>query len=129
MRDDNVFKAASGFGGGLGQMNDVCGSLLGASLMLSMKYGRGREEIEDQEKVRSSYLPVARLYKWFEKEFGSATCRAIRTKMAGVFYDTKIPWQAEMAKEAGLPEKCAELVAKTCARTAELLWGEEEKKK
>jgi C_GCAxxG_C_C family probable redox protein len=127
MRDDGVFKAASGWGGGIGQMNDVCGSLLGASMALSMKYGRGREEIEDFEKVKSSYLPVAKLYKWFEKEFGSATCRGIRTRMAGgVFYDTKVPWQAELAKEAGLAEMCAELVAKTCARTAEMLWDDAE---
>jgi C_GCAxxG_C_C family probable redox protein len=126
MKDDSVFKAASGFGGGIGQMNDVCGSLLGASMVLSMKFGRGLEEIEDQEKVKSSYLPVARLYKWFEKEFGSPTCRGIRTRMAGgVFYDTKIPWQKEMADEAGLPVMCAELVAKTAAHTAEMLWDAE----
>ncbi|UCC60692.1 MAG: C_GCAxxG_C_C family protein [Dehalococcoidia bacterium] len=126
MKDDSIFKAASGFGGGIGQMNDVCGSLLGASMVLSMKFGRGLEEIEDQEKVKSSYLPVARLYKWFEKEFGSPTCRGIRTSMAGgVFYDTKIPWQKEMADEAGLQAMCAELVAKTAAHTAEILWDAE----
>jgi len=132
MGDDGVFKAASGLGGGIGQMNDVCGSLLGASLMLSMKYGRSREKIDDYEIAKSSYIPVAKLYKWFEKEFGSPTCRGVRTRMAGgVFYDTKIPWQADMAKEAGLPAMCAELVAKTAAHTAEMLWDdiESEKKK
>ena len=131
VRDDNIFKAASGLAGGIGQMHDTCGALLGASMMLSLKYGRSREEIDDAEKLKSSYLPVAKLYKWFEKEFSSATCREIRTKMAGVYYDTKIPWQADLAKEAGLPEKCAELTAKTAAKTAEMLWDatEEEKKK
>ena len=129
MRDDNLFKAASGLGGGIGQMNDVCGALLGASLMLGVKFGRSREEIEDYEIAKSSYLPVARLYKWFEKEFGSATCRGVRTKMAGVFYDTKIPWQKDMADEAGLPAMCAELAAKTAAHTAEMIWdGAKEKK-
>jgi C_GCAxxG_C_C family probable redox protein len=131
MRDDNVLKAASGLSGGIGQMNDTCGALLGASMMLSLKHGRSREELDDVEKLRSSYLPVAKLYKWFEKEFGSATCREIRTKMAGVYYDTKIPWQAELAEQAGLPEKCAELTGKATAKTAEMLWDaiEEEKKK
>ncbi len=109
-------------------MNDVCGALLGASLMLSMKYGRSREQIEDYEIAKSSYLPVARLYKWFEKEFGAATCRGVRTRMAGgVFYDTKIPWQKDMADEAGLPAMCAELTAKTAAHTAEMLWDGEGK--
>jgi len=131
MRDDNVLKAASGLSGGIGQMRDACGALLGASMMLSLKYGRTREEISDLEKLKSSYIPVGKLYKWFEKEFGSATCREIRTKMAGVYYDTNVPWQAELAEEAGLPEKCAELTGKTAAKTAEMLWEaiEEKKKK
>ena len=112
-------------------MHDTCGALLGASMMLSLKYGRSRQEIDDLEKLGNSYLTVAKLYKWFEKEFGSATCRDIRIKFAGVHYDSKIPWQAELAKEAGLPEKCAELTGKTAARAAEMLWDaiEEEKKK
>jgi len=112
-------------------MHDTCGALLGASMMLGLKYGRSRQEIDDLEKLGNSYLTVAKLYKWFEKEFGSATCRDIRTKFAGVYYDSKILWQAELAKEAGLPERCAELTGKTAARAAEMLWDaiEEEKKK
>ncbi len=131
MSDDNVFKAASGLAAGIGRMEDTCGALLGASMMLGLKYGRGREEINDIEKLIASFLPVGKLYKWFEKEFGSVKCREIRTKFAGVYYDTKIAWQAELAKEAGLPEKCAELTGKTAARTAEMLWDaiEAEKKK
>ena len=121
-----MLKAASGLGGGVGQMNDVCGALLGASLMLSMKYGRSREQMDDYEIAKSSYLPVARLYKWFEKEFGSPSCKGVRTRMAGgVFYDTKIPWQKEMADEAGLPAMCAELAAKTAAHTVEMLWDDD----
>ncbi len=132
MRDDNVFKAASGLSGGIGAMHDACGALLGASIMLGLKYGRSRQEIDDVEKLQSSYLPVAKLYKWFEKEFGSATCHKIRTRFAGgVYYDTNIPWQAELAEEAGLPKKCAELTSKTAAKTAEMLWDaiEEERNK
>ncbi len=112
-------------------MRDACGALLGASMMLSSKYGRGREEIDDIDKAKSSYIPVGKLYKWFEKEFGSATCLELRTSFAGVYYDTNIPWQEELANEAGVPEKCAELVGKTAAKTAEMLWDaiEEEKKK
>ena len=130
MRDDNVFKAASGLTAGIGKMQDTCGSLLGASMMLGLKYGREREEIDNFEKLESSLLPVGKLYKWFEREFGSATCRDIRTKFFGVHYDLKIPQQRKLAYEAGLAEKCGELVGKTAARTAEMLWDaiEAEKK-
>ncbi len=122
MRDDNLFKAASGLAGGIGRMEDVCGAIIGASLMLGLKYGRGRDEIDNTEKLTASCLPVGKLYKWFEKEFGSAKCRDIRTKFAGVHYDFNVPWQVELAKEAGVPEKCSELTAKTAARAAEMLW-------
>ncbi len=122
IRDDNVFKAASGLGGGIGGMNDTCGALLGASMMLGLKYGRGREELDNLEKLRNSGVPVSTLYKWFEKEFGSAKCHDIRTRFGGgVFYDINIPWQAELAEKAGISEQCCDLVGKTAARTVEMI--------
>jgi len=132
MRDDNIFKAASGLGGGVGMMGDNCGALLGASLMLSLKYGREREDIGNFEKLKDSGVPVGKLYKWFEKEFGSATCHDIRTRFGGgAYYDFQIPWQRELAEEAGMFEKCSDLVGRTAAHTAEMLWDaiEAEKKK
>lgn len=109
--------------GGIGRMHDACGALLGASLMLGLKHGRGREEIDNLDKLTNSLTPVGKLYKWFEKEFGSATCRDIRASFAGgVYYETEIPWQAELAREAGVTDQCCELTAKTAAKTAEMLW-------
>jgi C_GCAxxG_C_C family probable redox protein len=123
MRDDNIFKAASGLGGGVGMMGDTCGALLGASMMLSLKYGRGREDIGNFEKLKSSGVPVGKLYKWFEKEFGSATCHDIRTRFGGgAHYDFAIPWQRELAEEAGIFKKCSDLVGRAAAKTAEMLW-------
>lgn len=131
MRDANVFRAASGLCGGIGQMHDVCGALTGAAMILSLKHGRSLDEIKNTDKMKDAYLLVGKLYKWFEKEFSSVKCRDIRIKVMGVYYDSKIPWQAELAKEAGFPKYCAELVGKVAAKTAEMLWdaAEEEKKK
>ena len=112
-------------------MGDTCGALLGASMMLGLKYGREREEIGNFDKLKSSSVPVGKLYKWFEKEFGSATCHDIRTRFGGgAYYDFSIPWQRELAMEAGQMEKCAELTGKTAAKIAEMLWDamEEENK-
>jgi C_GCAxxG_C_C family probable redox protein len=131
MRDDNVFKAASGFAGGIGGMHDTCGALIGACMMLGLHYGRGLDEIDNMEKYDSQRLLIGKLYKWFEKEFGSAQCHEICTRFAGgVFYDIGVPWQRELAMEAGQMEKCAELTGKTAAKIAEMLWDamEEEKK-
>jgi len=54
LRDDGVFKAASGVSGGIGQMHDTCGALLGASLVLGQIYGRSRDEITVLEKLMDS---------------------------------------------------------------------------
>ena len=131
MQNDDIFKAASGFGGGVGMMSDVCGALVGAGMMLSLKYGRERADIENMEALRESGVPVAKLYKWFQTEFGSATCYDIRTRFGGgAFYDFSVPWQRELADQAKVFEQCSELVGKTAAKAAEMLWDaiETEKK-
>lgn len=129
MRDDSVFKVASGLIGGIGLMDNTCGALLGGCLMLGIKYGRGREEIDNLKKLSSSVEPVGKLYKWFEREFGSVTCREVRTKQHGVFYDLKAPWQFDLAMEDGHQEKCSDLTGKTAAKTTEMLWKDDVQEK
>jgi C_GCAxxG_C_C family probable redox protein len=122
LRDDGVFKAASGVSGGLGQMHDTCGALLGASLVLGQIYGRGRDELENTDKLMDSMLPVGMLYKWFEKEYGGVKCREVRAKTLGVYWDTKIPWQREEALKAGLYDVCSHLAGNVARKAAEMLW-------
>ena len=123
MRDDSVFKAASGLHGGIGGMKDVCGALLGASLMLGLMYGRSPEEAADPEKKDDAKQMVSQLYKWFKKEFGSVKCRIIRTKFEReVNNDTDIRGLAEKERLAKQHAKCADLAGRTAARTAEMLW-------
>ena len=123
MKDDNVFKAAGALTGGIGGMQDACGSLLGASLMFGAALGRGINEFDNKDKLGESMTAAGQLYKWYEKEFSSPACHDIRTKFGGgVYYDMRIPWQAELAKESGIHEKCVELAGKTAARAAEMLW-------
>ena len=123
MRDDSVFKAASGLHGGIGFMHDTCGVLIGAGMMLGVKYGRSREETNRMEEIERPDIPVGKIYKWFEREFGTVKCREISTKHSGgIFYDTSVPWQQELAMEAGMYDKCDELIRKAVTKTAEMLW-------
>ena len=123
MGNDDIFKAASGFDGGMGMQSDTCGALVGAGMMLSLKYGRRRDEIENMKALQESGVPVAKLYKWFQTEFGSATCRDIRTKFGGgSFYDFSVPWQRELAEKAKVFQQCSNLVGKAAAKAAEMLW-------
>ena len=131
MKNDEIFKAASGFGGGMGMQGDTCGALVGAGMMLSLKYGRERDDIKNMDALRESGVPVAELYKWFQTEFGSVKCRDIRTKFGGgTFYDLTVPGQFELAEKAGIFKKCSDLVGKAAAKAAEMIWEtiENEKK-
>jgi C_GCAxxG_C_C family probable redox protein len=125
MRDDNVFKAAGVMTGGIGGMADACGSLLGASLMFGQVTGRSINDYSNKDKLGPSMRLTGQLYKWYEKEFGSPTCYDIRTKFGGgVYYEMSVPWQAELAKEARLHEKCTDLAGRTAAKAAEIIWDE-----
>ena len=129
LRDNGVFKAASGVSGGVGQMHDTCGALLGASLVLGQIYGRGRDELENTAKLMDSMLPVGMLYKWFEREYGGVKCREVRAKTLGVYWDTKIPWQREEALKAGLYDVCSDLAGNVARKAAEVLWEATEERK
>jgi hypothetical protein len=38
--NQDVFKSAFGFGGGIGNLSHTCGALLGGVMMISLEYGR-----------------------------------------------------------------------------------------
>jgi len=123
IEDDNLVKAASAMSGGIGGMTDTCGALLGAAIMLGAVSGNGRDDVGNMEKSMEIRTQAGKLYKWFEKEYGATTCLNIRKIFGGgVFYEWHVPWQAELAKEAGVMEKCSDMVEKTTAKAAEMIY-------
>jgi C_GCAxxG_C_C family probable redox protein len=130
--DNNVFKAASGLHGGIGGMGDVCGSLLGASLILGLVCGAASKEptkpkAEGPNKPGAKDVPtqlVGQLYKWFKKEFGSVKCRFVRARFERELnQDIHIKGLTDEEKQVALFARCDELTAKTAAITAEILWN------
>ncbi len=129
LEDKMLFKAASGLSGGIGGMHSVCGALLGGSLALGLKYGRELSDLQKSaeeaiEKEWASFEPVGKLFKWFEREFGSVICSDIRKSFIGTDLDGRIPWQKEMAEELGIHKYCLELQGKAVRRVAELMMEE-----
>jgi len=126
LEDELLAKASVELSGGVGGIRSVCGALTGAALALGMKYGRdvsmlkGPEE-EAIEKIYEAREPVAKLAKWFEREFGSVICREIRKSFLGTDLSRDIPWQQEWAKELGISEHCKKVVSKTARRAAAML--------
>ena len=131
LKEEGAFKAASGLHGGVGGKRDVCGALLGASLMLGLMFG---SSVEESGKPRQPHKPgeldtptrlVGELYKWFKKEFGSVKCRSIQKKhFSEVNAEPGAAGLTDMERMHRIFDKCNRLSAKTAAKTADMIYDE-----
>ena len=77
MRNDEVMKAATGFGGGIGNQCDICGALAGGVIALGQKFGRADLSEQEAEKKEKTYLLCSEYLKKFQESNGSRYCRDI----------------------------------------------------
>jgi len=126
LKDEALLKASGALTGGIGGLADTCGSMIGASLVLGSVSGRGRDDAEKgMSKLGRSIRQAADFYTWFKGKEGTVNCRDIITRHGhGTFYDFGKPEQARAAWDAGVTQKCIELVQDNAARAAEILWDE-----
>jgi C_GCAxxG_C_C family probable redox protein len=123
LKDEALLKASGALTGGIGGLADTCGSMIGATLILGSVCGRGRGD--DMAKLQESIRQAADYYIWFKEQMGTVNCRDIVTKYGnGTFYDFGDPAQARAAWEAGVAQKCVELVQNNATKAAEILWDE-----
>ncbi len=121
IRDESVFKAASGLHGGIGGMHGTCGALLGACMILGYKYGLPEKEAKDINQEHPTKL-VGQFYRWFEKEFGSVECRTITAGFDNETIDQEVSCKfSEQEKLKRRRAKCADLSGKTAAKAVEVL--------
>jgi len=72
--DDNAFRLASGFGGGMGHARDLCGALAGCIMVISTLVGRN----SPADKPLKEIYPYSK--EWHDRfvaEFGSSTCQGL----------------------------------------------------
>lgn len=128
IRNDDIFKAATGLAGGGGSATDgSCGAYSGATLMLSWLWGRDREHFDDTQgvRVRTQEL-VRKFHDHFIQEYGSVVCRDIQTKLMGRFYYLADPAEAEKFHNAGAHTvHCPEVVGKAARWMAEMIQAED----
>ena len=67
-----AFKAATGFGGGMGRKQEVCGAVTGGVMTLSLLLGR--EETDGPEKQETVFTAVRALLDTFEQKYGTVIC-------------------------------------------------------
>ena len=70
---ETAVKIASPFGGGMGRLREVCGSVSGMFMVLS--FLKGYHAPEDYEGKKELYEHVQELARRFEAENGSIICR------------------------------------------------------
>ena len=75
MDKDRIAKLTSGFGGGIGRMREVCGTVTGAAFVISALYGYNdpKATIEKQK----LYANIQQIGNEFAKENGSVVCREL----------------------------------------------------
>jgi C_GCAxxG_C_C family probable redox protein len=104
-------RIATGFGGGVSRNGDICGAVAGATMAISLAFGRDRPE-ESRERC---YQAVDRLYSDFVKTFGTCRCR----ELTGIDLKNQAGREAEV-KRIHL-EVCNPIVAWTTKRTQEII--------
>ena len=68
-------KLTSGFGGGVGRLREVCGSVLGMTYVMSALYGYdSTEDFQDKQRL---YTEIQSLADKFREENGSIICREL----------------------------------------------------
>lgn len=73
-----AMRIASGLGGGVGRMGDVCGTLTGAALVLGLELGpKTREEPDAKE---ATYVAIRQLQERFIERHGSSRCKELLEK-------------------------------------------------
>ena len=127
MRNDDVFKAATGLAaGGGGSTDGNCGAYSGGIMFLSMLNGRERDDFKDASgKVFTNFQLVNKFRDRFIQEYGSVICQNIQTKIFGRPYNLLDPDEFIKFEKAGAHEvHCLEVVGKAARWTADLIISE-----
>ena len=130
IRNDQVFKAATGLaGGGSGTTDGSCGAYAGAIMVLGSLLGRERDKFDDFESIAPDSRAFTMMRKFRDKyiqEYGSVICRNIQTKILGRPYYIIDPDDFRKFEEAGGHDDsgCPEVVGKAARWMAELIEAE-----
>ena len=104
MEPDKLVRFSSSFGGGMGRLREVCGSVSGMFIVLGMLYGY--DDPKDFEGKKALYEKVQNLAHQFEAENGSIVCR----DLLGLSEKSQEPTPEKRSKEYYSKRPCKELV-------------------
>lgn len=83
MNNDMIARLTGGFGGGMGRMREVCGTVSGTAFVLSALYGYS--DPNDADAKAQLYADVQKVAGEFKDENGSVVCRELLGLTKGGF--------------------------------------------
>lgn len=105
----------SSFGGGMGRLREVCGSVSGMFLAAGILYGY--TDPEDNEGKKAHYALIQQLAEAFKQENGSIICR----ELLGLSEKTQPPIPEERTEQYYKKRPCVELVGCSARILAEYI--------
>ncbi len=111
LSEETAIRMASGFGGGMGRMQETCGAATGAYMV--MGYLRGKYKVGDDEANEKTNKLIQEFTKRFTKEHGSVNCKAL------IHFDINSEDGMAKAKEADVFNKKCTYFVKTAVELLE----------
>jgi len=122
LKNEDIFKSASGIGAGVGlTTRGNCGGLTAAVMIISQIYGRELKNIADAERKRFiAYRLGKKLVEKFLAEYGTVICQEIQKKIMGRSFNLYEEWDAFLAA-GGHTTACTVVVGNASRWAAELI--------
>lgn len=119
MEKETALRLASSFGGGMGRLREVCGTVSGMFLIAGALYGY--DAPKDYEAKKEHYERIQELATRFQAENGSIVCR----ELLGAAGRDNSPAPSRRTEEYYKKRPCEELVG-TAARIMEAYMAQQE---
>jgi len=128
IKNDDVFKSASGLADGLGLSgNGTCGALVGGAMVISYLFGRERKDFKDMFKPMKSYLLSKVLHDRFLERYGTCRCYDVQDSLMGRTFNLLDKKEFEEAIEFGMLKHCSKVVGNTAKIATRIILEEWEK--
>lgn len=120
MDKNQIAMLTSGFGGGVGRMREVCGTVTGAAFVISALYGYNDPKATDEK--QQLYANIQQIGNQFAKENGSVVCREL---LGLTIKGADSPTPEARTKQYYQKRPCAELVEYSAHLVEEFIKNQE----